>query len=453
MKLTNLKPMLVGMLIGLAVRADAADLHVPTQYPTIQAAVDAASDTDTIHIAPGVYYEQVRIVDKELSLIGQPGTFLRAYPGLVQEEGWGSVLVVRQVTNVVLRGLTFQGDQLANEQAQGMMGALYLDSGGTVENCVFAGFRGAVGLIGEVTNSYPLVVWNDLPGAPLLDFRIAGNTIVDSYHGMQLVGRPETNQVSLNVTIEDNVVEGIGPSLVSAGNGPFTGISLVRGVTGTVARNTVSGFSDAGSGGAYPFGAGIFASSSSYPDFYSIPPLRFEGNTLRNNNTHLNLLLGDESEVVRNRFEGTGPGLLAAGVYFSGKNLLVSGNHFDDMPKGIVVKGDDPIYGLNGGVATNATLIDNRFCNVGTNTTIQPFATATETGSLECPFPGPVLEIAKSVLLTWPEVEEGFVVETAPSLAGPWTQVEATYFLQNSNHSVAVPSDNDQQHFRLVKAP
>jgi len=49
----------------------AADLHVPADYPTIQSAVDAASSGDTIHVAPGVYVEQVTVAEKDLTLIGK----------------------------------------------------------------------------------------------------------------------------------------------------------------------------------------------------------------------------------------------------------------------------------------------------------------------------------------------------------------------------------------------
>ena len=68
------------LFLGLTVAelATAADLKVPADYPTIQAAVNAAQTNDTIHIAPGVYTGQVEIVSKTLTLIGQPGTILRA---------------------------------------------------------------------------------------------------------------------------------------------------------------------------------------------------------------------------------------------------------------------------------------------------------------------------------------------------------------------------------------
>lgn len=47
----------------------AADLYVPSQYPTIQAAINAATDGDTIHVAAGTYNESVTI-SKSVRLLG-----------------------------------------------------------------------------------------------------------------------------------------------------------------------------------------------------------------------------------------------------------------------------------------------------------------------------------------------------------------------------------------------
>jgi pectin methylesterase-like acyl-CoA thioesterase len=57
-------------------------IHVPADYPTIQAAVNAAGSNDTIQIASGVYAGQVLISNKSLTLSGSPGTVLRATSGM-----------------------------------------------------------------------------------------------------------------------------------------------------------------------------------------------------------------------------------------------------------------------------------------------------------------------------------------------------------------------------------
>jgi len=45
-------------------------IHVPTDYGTIQAAVDNATAGDTIQVAPGIYYEHV-VVNKSLTIVGE----------------------------------------------------------------------------------------------------------------------------------------------------------------------------------------------------------------------------------------------------------------------------------------------------------------------------------------------------------------------------------------------
>jgi len=53
-----------------AVRANPKTIMVPDDYSTIQEAIDAASDGDTIFVKSGTYYGHV-IIDKSLTLVGQ----------------------------------------------------------------------------------------------------------------------------------------------------------------------------------------------------------------------------------------------------------------------------------------------------------------------------------------------------------------------------------------------
>ncbi len=53
----------MGMLSWWTSTAAAGDLHVPANHATIQQAIDAAAEGDTIHVAPGTY-EETLVVDK-----------------------------------------------------------------------------------------------------------------------------------------------------------------------------------------------------------------------------------------------------------------------------------------------------------------------------------------------------------------------------------------------------
>lgn len=57
----------------LPLATQAATRRVPTQFPTIQAAVNAASNGDTVRVAPGTYFENVAIDSKAVSLIADEG--------------------------------------------------------------------------------------------------------------------------------------------------------------------------------------------------------------------------------------------------------------------------------------------------------------------------------------------------------------------------------------------
>jgi hypothetical protein len=100
------------MSLGLAttplVLADV--IEVPDDYDTIQEAVDAASDNDTIMVAAGLYKENV-VIDKSLTLKGaQAGVDARNRSGaetiIEPDEGTGIKVITTDGRVVVIDGLT-----------------------------------------------------------------------------------------------------------------------------------------------------------------------------------------------------------------------------------------------------------------------------------------------------------------------------------------------------------
>src|SRR5687768_16682941 len=97
----------------------AAELHVPSEYPTISAAASLAASGDTIYIARGDYYEQLVFVGlTNLTLQGEPGTVLHASdqmtPTLAPHLGPGAsytIIGVLGSSDVTFRGLAFQGNR------------------------------------------------------------------------------------------------------------------------------------------------------------------------------------------------------------------------------------------------------------------------------------------------------------------------------------------------------
>src|SRR5688572_14328971 len=86
-------------------------LVVPTDYPTIQAAIDAAGPGRTVEVLAGIYTEQLFIA-KNLSIVGagMDATIIRAPETLVPNHlGSPSIVEVYGGANVSMSQLTVSG--------------------------------------------------------------------------------------------------------------------------------------------------------------------------------------------------------------------------------------------------------------------------------------------------------------------------------------------------------
>ncbi|MEQ8768956.1 MAG: choice-of-anchor Q domain-containing protein [Phycisphaerales bacterium] len=148
--------MLRSTLVCVALAATPAladELLVPSEYATVQAAVDAAANGDTVRIGPGTYNEALNTLGKAITLASTDG------PATTILDGTGLVDSILTITSgegpdTVVTGLTFAngtGKQLLGPgtpwYTQG--GAIFLDnSAPTITECVFdtntALFGGAI---------------------------------------------------------------------------------------------------------------------------------------------------------------------------------------------------------------------------------------------------------------------------------------------------------------------
>ncbi len=216
---------------------------VTTQYVTIQAAVDAAADGDTINVAAGTYSEAVTVSTAGITLKGAPGAIVDAG---------------NPATNVAFSVLA--------------------------DNVKIDGFT--------IKNAYAGVyVPNDADG-----IKVNGNTIVSSSNGVVF------SQYSTGGTVTDNVITspygyGIVIGYYTSNTGPFaTGF--------TVSNNTVSGAGLSGiyadiysHGNTYTYNS-VSGCSGNGIDLYKSNNDIVQGNTITECTGHGLCLFGSFENVI-----------------------------------------------------------------------------------------------------------------------------------------------------------
>ncbi len=133
-------------------------LHVPSEYPTIQAGINAASNHDTVLVAPGVYYENIDFSGKNI-VLGSNFLFTddRTYISqtIIDGNQSGSIVSIAngEDSTCVLIGFTLQ---------HGRRGIFCQNSSPIISNCIikensfFSHFDGGVGI--ECFNSSPTIL-------------------------------------------------------------------------------------------------------------------------------------------------------------------------------------------------------------------------------------------------------------------------------------------------------
>jgi hypothetical protein len=223
-----------GLLAGATGVATAETVAVPDDYPTIQAAVDAASEGDVVLVDGdgGPYREQV-VVRKDLTVRGvNDPTLLPPAGGL----GVPDIAVVQPIFGAVGYGNTVDVEGFTVD------GEFATDKGGFY-SCV--GYYQADGTISDVTlerADYGAFLTQNLGGGGS-----QVNTLRDS-----TVRQIRTEPVAINergteARVENNVFEGI--------PGSFSfGVTTAFGATADIRRNTFRDFNgDAFSGALYVF--------------------------------------------------------------------------------------------------------------------------------------------------------------------------------------------------------
>lgn len=102
----------------------AAELHVPADFATIQSAVDASVDGDTVLVAPGTYAEAIDLSGRKITLASEGGAAATILDGLTVTTA--SILTADsgETLETVVRGFTFRDGQGTTAEACELGGRL-----------------------------------------------------------------------------------------------------------------------------------------------------------------------------------------------------------------------------------------------------------------------------------------------------------------------------------------
>lgn len=205
------------LLLSLSVIVPAATIHVPADQPTIQAAINAASNGDIVLVAPGTYFENINFSGKAITVRSSGGANVTTIDG----GNAGSVVTIDsgEALTTVLHGFTIQH---GNASFDG--GGVYISSASpTITGSLITGnvaCNGGAGIAVEFSSA--LVQSNNISNnsGPGCDLTGAG-MLVGGFGAAQIIG----NVIKNNTTI----------------SGDGGGIAINAAGTPTLRNNIISG--------------------------------------------------------------------------------------------------------------------------------------------------------------------------------------------------------------------
>jgi hypothetical protein len=199
--------------------------NVPPNYHTIQAAINASSDGDTIMVAAGEYDAFVVDGKENISIISTKGATVTTANNFSIEVGpieiaWVMAAVYKS-ENINIEGINFDGSEVSEED---VVGIAYVDSTGsiadlTVENIIGTGLRAGVAIIGDLgtsgVNLSGITAQNSMAGVAVwnAEANLDGCTITDMDYGVSIgwpwVGLYPSSVSMQGSTVSDNDLVGI----------------------------------------------------------------------------------------------------------------------------------------------------------------------------------------------------------------------------------------------------
>lgn len=204
------------------------------QFTKIQAAVDAASPGQRIHICKAVYAEQVKItkplrISAESGAVVMPSAMQQNTTSLVTGKAIAAAILVVDTTNVEIEGLIVDGaNNGISACSPQLIGVEFQNASGEVETLTIRNFKLSPSLNGCQSGTAMFV---QSGGGGLSDVEI-NNSVIYDYQKNGITA----DEVGTKVLIHENIVTGVGPTTGAAQNG----IQIGFGASGAIRGNTVT---------------------------------------------------------------------------------------------------------------------------------------------------------------------------------------------------------------------
>jgi hypothetical protein len=161
---------LLGALTCLPPGATATQIHVPADYPAIQAAIDAAQDGDVIIVSPGRYPEHITFLGKAITVRSTDPEDADVVAATIVDGGGDGRCVTfdsGEGPGSVLAGLTIANGFVSGQRPGGCGAGIYCtESSPTIRNNLITGN----------TATYGGGIWCDWSSPALIDNAITANT-------------------------------------------------------------------------------------------------------------------------------------------------------------------------------------------------------------------------------------------------------------------------------------
>jgi parallel beta-helix repeat protein len=310
--------------------ASAAKITVPTHFPTIQGAIDAASQGDTIRVLPGTYNEQITI-SKSLTLLGSSAksTIINA-PAILDTNVLGLTYLVQvnSGAKVTMKGITITGGSSCDV----FFGVTVLDS--ATLNLYSADITGCiqVGLISGTTRT----------ATPQVGHATIINTNVLGYQDAGIIARAPgtTLTVSKSNIVADENSPIDGPGGITVGSGAKGNIHHNK-ISGNLCNNPACGPDfvtqfqgyaivtfDAGAGTIISHNE-IFGNDGGIFLIGSSGCCKVDANKLKDNRFIGIVVQDGDQKVSYNKISGGNIGVLAAAIFADTTATLVHGKIVD----------------------------------------------------------------------------------------------------------------------------